>query len=112
MKALLLLALAVAACSPTPEPRPFPLAPLDAGIPPYDPDAEPVPNVPERAACQRMCDHMKELGCPLGQPTPVRKEPCLSWCVRIQSKHEIDLNPDCIATAPSCDRAKECRPGR
>jgi hypothetical protein len=110
MKLALLLPLVLLACpSTTPEPRPFPLGPLDAGIPPYDPDAEPVPDVPERAACARMCDHMKELGCPLGQPTPVRREPCVSWCTRIQSKHEIDLHPDCIASAPSCDRTKECR---
>jgi hypothetical protein len=91
-----------------PEPRPFPLSGLDSGVPPYSADAEPVPNVPERAACGRMCDRMRLLGCSLGKPTVTRTEPCLSWCTRVQSKHEIDLHPDCIAQVASCVRIKDC----
>lgn len=93
---------------PEPQPVPYPY-PLDGGeLAPFNVDAEPVPETPERAQCSRMCDHMQTLGCPIGKPTPQRKEPCVSWCTRIQSKHEIDLHPDCIASVASCDRVGDC----
>lgn len=89
-------------------PRDTPIGPVDGGLPPFDPDAEPVPEVPERAACNRMCAHMQELHCPLGDPTPARHEPCVSWCTRIQSKHEVDLHLDCLAQVVDCDHVKVC----
>jgi hypothetical protein len=104
---LLAVALLLVACPP--EPRPLPLTgPLDGGLPPYIPDAEPVPNVPEALSCARMCEQMQKLGCPIGQPTPGRHEPCLSWCTRIQGKHEIDLHPDCLAQVQSCANIRSC----
>ena len=109
-RALTLLALValLVGCPPAENPLPY-YAPRDGGgLPLFDQDAEPVPDVPERAACQRMCDHLQQLGCKLGQPTLQRKEPCLSWCTRIQRKHEIDVHPDCIAKVPTCARVEDC----
>jgi len=110
MNYLLGLVLLLSGClTPGPQPPSPPPLPEDGGgLPPYSPDAEPVPDVPERAACGRMCKRMEDLKCPLGRPTPVRKEPCVSWCTRMQMKHEIDIHPDCIAKVESCERVKDC----
>lgn len=105
----LLIVLALVGCQlPEPHPVPFP-GPLEGGVLPlYNADAETIPQVPERAQCGRMCDHMHVLGCPLGEPTPQRKEPCVSWCTRVQSKHEIDLHLDCLTAVSGCDHVKDC----
>ncbi len=86
------------------------------------------PNPPiqsiDNSACQAMCDHIgpKGLNCPEGQdvydsdkagPKGVPNETCDEFCV-LEQDNGLDLNPACVAQAPTCGdietwRLKTCK---
>jgi hypothetical protein len=91
---LLLAAALLLGCPPPP---PCPNCPN-----PDFPDAGPA-----RSACQRACEHFRELKCEEGEPTKDGAT-CETVCENMQTSNLISYDLDCAAKAPTCDYVDSC----
>ena len=57
-----------------------------------------------KAECTAGCENMRKLGCEEGEPLEDGTT-CEAWCTTTMETG-IDLNPDCMAEAKSCDQAE------
>lgn len=78
---------------------------LCACPPPANTEGPLPPPVPARG-CAAACEHLQQLGCPMGAPTRMG-----ATCEQVCSNAEvngIDWHTGCLATAPSCSVAGAC----
>lgn len=59
------------------------------------------------ADCSAMCDHLRKLHCPAGDPTP-KGAPCEAVCQNTETSGYASENPRCQAKAISCEAADAC----
>ena len=59
------------------------------------------------ADCAAMCDHLRALHCPAGDPTP-KGAPCEVVCQNVESSGYASENPRCQAAAADCAAADAC----
>lgn len=59
------------------------------------------------ADCAAMCEHMRSLHCPSGDPTP-KGATCEAVCQNVESSGYASENPRCQAQAATCDAADAC----
>lgn len=92
LTALALVGAQGGSCHREPTPRPEP-APLGDSAAPGD--------------CSAACSHLRDLGCPAGQPTP-KGASCEEVCQSTEDSGVVTLNPACVARAASCDAVDNC----
>lgn len=68
---------------------------------------KPVPT-PQNATCAEACQHGSALKCDWAEPTK-NGATCLEFCRATMDDGPIVLPLDCLASAPSCAVARECR---
>jgi hypothetical protein len=96
IKVLLFATALLAACRPAPPP-------------PEPPVVIVVPDAASPPTCDGACQHMRELGCELGKPTP-RGATCEQVCVRVQVENGgAGFDFACLTRAGSCADADSCR---
>lgn len=59
------------------------------------------------ADCQAMCEHLRLIHCPAGDPTP-KGAPCEAVCENTESSGYASENPVCQSKAASCAAADAC----
>lgn len=59
------------------------------------------------ADCSAMCEHLRALHCPAGDPTP-KGARCEAVCQNTESSGYVSENPRCQSTAASCEAADAC----
>jgi len=57
--------------------------------------------------CEAMCDNLRKLHCPAGDPTP-KGVPCEVVCQNVESTGYASENPRCQARAADCAAADAC----
>jgi hypothetical protein len=88
------------------------LAALLLGCPPPPPCVTcPNPDFPDagdtRSACQRACDHFRELKCEEGEATKDGAT-CEAVCENMQTSNLLSYDLQCAAKAPTCDFIDNC----
>ncbi len=68
----------------------------------------PTPRKPARPdLCAAACSHLRDLGCPEGEPTPGGAT-CEDWCTAVEDSGAATLNPECLAGVKSCSEVDAC----
>ncbi len=74
-------------------------------------DVEPVRPKPVDAGtpadCSAACQHMRELGCEEGKPTPGGAT-CEDVCNNVEGSGTVTLNPACVVGISRCDQIESC----
>lgn len=76
-------------------------------LPPTMPPSRLVPVQGDPSGCPAACERFESLGCPEAEPTPDGAT-CVDVCRNAETSGYLTVKPSCIASAESCDEAREC----